>query len=308
VRILVTGITGYVGGVLAPRLVRDGHDVVGMARRPVAEPAAGDGGIPVVRGDVLSGEGLDAALAGVDVAYYLIHSMERASNGSFAQREQQGAVHFANAARRAGVQRTIYLGGILPAGPISAHMASRLRVEELLLEAVPDSVALRSSIVIGARSRSFRFLVRLVERVPVLPMLPWTRYRTQPIDGRDVIELLARAATEPAVGGQSLDIAGPDVVTYGELIERIRDLMLVARPGVRLPVSMTGVASRVAAAIAGEDPGLIEPLMGSLGADILPRDLRAAELLGVRLHRFDRAVERALREWEELEPGSVAAR
>ena len=304
-RILLTGITGYVGGALSPRLRRDGHDLVGLARDP--SRASVDGGVPLVRGDVLTGEGLDEALEGADVAYYLIHSMERASNGSFATREEEGARRFAEAAERAGVGRVVYLGGIVPQGPISAHMASRLRVEELLLEAVPGSVALRASIVVGARSRSFRFMVRLVERVPVMPMLPWSRSRTAPIDGRDMLEILARAATEPAAGG-SFDIAGPDVVTYGELVERIRDLMVVGRPGIRLPVTMTAVASRVAAAIAGEDPGLIEPLMGSLGSDILPRDDRAAEVFGVRLRRLDRAIERALREWEELEPGSVAAR
>ncbi len=304
-RILITGITGYVGGALVPRLQADGHELRGFARDPSRVLAD----VPAVKGDVLTGAGLEEALDGVDVAYYLIHSMETASNGAFSQREEQGARTFAEAAAAAGVERIVYLGGILPAArPISPHMASRLKVEELLLEAVPDSLALRASIVIAAQSRSFRFLVRLVERMPVLPMPPWTRHRTAPIDGRDMLEFLARAATEPAVGGRSLDIAGPDVVTYGEMIERIRDLLLLGRPGFRLPITMTAVASRVAAAIAGEDPGLIEPLMGSLGSDILPRDDRAADVFGVRLRRLDRAIERALREWEELEPGSVAAR
>jgi uncharacterized protein YbjT (DUF2867 family) len=306
VRILLTGITGYVGGALAPRLERDGHELVGLARSP--ERARPDIRVPLVRGDVLTGDGLDEALEGADVAYYLVHSMERSSNGSFESREEQGARHFAAAAARSGVRRVVYLGGILPAGPISSHMASRLKVEELLLEAVPDAVALRASIVIDARSRSFRFLVNLVSRVPVLPMPPWTRFRTAPIDGRDMLEFLARAATEPSVGGRSLDIAGPDVVSYGQMLERIADLMVVGRPGIRLPITMTSVASRVAAAIAGEDPALIEPLMGSLGSDILPRDMAAPDLFGVRLHGFARAVERALGEWERLEPGSVAAR
>jgi uncharacterized protein YbjT (DUF2867 family) len=303
-RILLTGITGYVGGALLPRLQDAGHEVVGLAR----DPSRAEVDVAVVRGDVLSGDGLDEALEGADAAYYLIHSMEAAAGRSFAEREEAGARTFADAARRAGVGRIVYLGGIVPSGPLSPHMASRLRVEELLLAAVPDSVALRASIVVGARSRSFRFLVRLVERVPVLPMPPWTRFSTQPVDGRDVLEHLVRAVAEPAVSGRSLDIAGPEAMTYGEMIERIRDLMLVGRPEVRLPVSMTAVASQVAAAIAGEDPGLIEPLMGSLGADILPRDMEAVELLGVRPRPFDRAVERALREWEALEPGSVAAR
>ena len=304
VRILITGITGYVGAALVPRLERDGHELRGMARDLARVKAA----VPVVRGDVLSGDGLDEALDGIDVAYYLIHSMESASNGAFAEREERGARHFAEAAERAGVKRTVYLGGILPQGTISAHMASRLRVEELLLEHVPDSVALRASIVIGARSRSFRFLVRLVERVPVLPMPPWTRARTQPIDGRDMLDALVAAATEPRAAGRSLDIAGPDVLTYGEMIERIRDLLMLGRPAVNLPISLTPVASRIAAAIGGEDIGLVEPLMGSLGGDILPRNMDARELFGLRLRSFDRAVERSLREWEELEPGSVAAR
>jgi uncharacterized protein YbjT (DUF2867 family) len=307
VRILLTGITGYVGGALVPRLQRDGHEIVGLARNPTAARGL-PAGVPLVQGDVLTGAGLDEALEGADVAYYLIHSMERSANGAFATREEEGAQRFAEAAARAGVGRVVYLGGILPAGPISTHMASRLKVEELLLDAVPGSVALRASIVIGARSRSFRFLVRLVERVPVLPMPPWTRFSTQPIDGRDMLEYLARAATEEAVVGRSIDIAGPEAMTYGAMLERIADLMLVGRPRIRLPVSMTPVASQVAAAIAGEDPGLIEPLMGSLGSDILPRDMSAPELFGVRLHRFDRAVEAALEEWERLEPGSVAAR
>lgn len=302
--ILLTGITGYVGGALAPRLQRDGHVLRGLARSP--DRARVD--VPVVQGDVLTGAGLDEALEGVDVAYYLIHSMERSANGAFATREEDGARAFADAARRAGVRRIVYLGGIVPHGPISPHMASRLRVEEVLLDAVEDSVALRASIVIGARSRSFRFLVRLVERVPFLPLPPWTRNRTRPIDGRDMLEYLTRAATVRDLGGRSLDIAGPDTLTFGDLIERIRDLLMLNRPAVPLPISMTAVASQVAAAIAGEDPGLIEPLMGSLGSDILPRDMSAPEVFGVRLHSFERSVERALREWELAEPGSVAAR
>jgi uncharacterized protein YbjT (DUF2867 family) len=305
-RILLTGITGYVGGALVPRLQRDGHELVGLARNP--DRASLDFDVPLVKGDVLSGDGLDEALEGADVAYYLIHSMEKASNGSFEAREEEGARQFAEAAARAGVSRIVYLGGILPSGPISPHMASRLKVEELLLDAVPDSVALRASIVIGARSRSFRFLVRLVERVPVLPMPPWTRYRTQPIDGRDMLEFLARSATEPDVSGKSIDIAGPEEMSYGELMQRIADHMVVGRPSLGLPVGFSAIAPTIAAAIAGEDVGLIEPLMGSLGSDILPRDMSAPDLYGVRLHEFDRAVERALAEWERLEPGSVGAR
>ena len=303
-RILVTGITGYVGGALAPRLSDAGHDVVGLARAP--ERAKTD--LEVFRGDVLSGDGLAEALDGADVAYYLIHSMEASADGPFAAREEQSAQHFAEAAAEAGVGRIVYLGGPVPQdAPVSPHLASRLRVEEILL-GLPNSVALRASVVIGARSRSFRFLVRLVERMPFLPLPPWAAARTQPVDGRDVLAFLVNAADSPVAGGRSLDIAGPDVLTWGDMIETIRDLMLVGRPGLRLPFSLTGVASRVSALIAEEDPEFIGALMGSLGHDLLPRDMDAAGLLGVRLHSYERAVEHALGEWERLEPGSVAAR
>ena len=108
------------------------------------------------------------------------------------------------------------------------------RSSEVLLEALPGSTALRASIVIGAGSRSFRFLVRLIERLPLVALPAWRDHRTQPIDERDVIEALARAATAPAAAGRSLDVAGPDVVSYGELVERIRDLLLLRRPLWRL--------------------------------------------------------------------------
>jgi uncharacterized protein YbjT (DUF2867 family) len=134
-------------------------------------------------------------------------------------------------------------------------------------------------------------------------------HRTVPIEGRDAMAFLERAGTSDVVQGSlSLDIAGPDVVTYAELVERIRDALLLGRPRLDLPFELAPVASRVAAAIAGEQVGLIEPLMESLQSDLLPRDDRARALFGVRLHRFDAAVERALRDWERDEPGSVAAR
>jgi uncharacterized protein YbjT (DUF2867 family) len=303
--VLLTGVTGYIGGALAPRLARDGHEVRGFARN---RARASELAFPVLGGDAVSGEGLAEALEGIDVAYFLIHSMEASPDGPFPARERRAADNFARAARDAGVQRIVYLGGPVPdTGRISAHLESRLEVERILLEAVPCGVAFRASIVIGARSRSFRFLVRLVERLPVLAVPAWRTNRTAPIDERDVIELLARAATSERVCGQSLDAAGPDIVTYGELIDRIRDHMLVARPTIALHrLTVTPIASRISALIAGEDHALIGPLMESLDEDLLPRDQRAAELLGVRLHSLDRAIERALRDWEAVEP--LAAR
>jgi uncharacterized protein YbjT (DUF2867 family) len=304
-RTLVTGVSGYVGAELAGRLRADGHHVRGFARSPDRVVVPVDELVP---GDVTTGAGLEEALDGIDVAYYLIHSMETAVDGAFAERERTSAGAFAAAARAAGLRRVVYLGGLLPAdAPLSRHLGSRLAVEHELLAAVPEGIALRASIVIGARSRSFRFLVRLIERLPVLALPAWRSNRTAPIDGRDVLDYLARAATAPAdVTGRSWDIGGPDVMTYADMIGRISDAMMVRRPAVGLGISLTPVASVVAAAIAGEDPALIGPLMESLDHDLLPRDAGAAEAFGVHLHSFDAAVERALREWEGTE--ELAAR
>jgi uncharacterized protein YbjT (DUF2867 family) len=303
-RILITGISGYVGSSLAPRLLADGHELRGMSR----SQRANELGIPVLAADAVTGAGLDAALDGIDVAYYLIHSMEPSADGGYERLERTAAENFARAAQAAGVARIVYLGGLVPeGGPRSTHLASRLEVERILLEATPASVAFRASVVIGARSAAFRFLVRLVERLPVLILPGWRDNRTSPIDERDMLELMARAATSDAVAGQSLDAGGRDIVSYGELIDRIRNLMIVGRPTVGIGrLTVTPIASRIAALIAGSDHALIGPLMESLNSDLLPRDDRGVELLGVRLHSLDAAIERALRDWEQTE--ELAAR
>jgi nucleoside-diphosphate-sugar epimerase len=262
----------------------------------------------VATGDAVTGAGLEEALHDIEVAYFLIHSMEPSLEAPFPARERHAAENFARAARAAGVERVVYLGGIQPqASSNSPHLRSRLEVERVLLAASPCSVALRASIVIGSGSRSFRFLVRLVERMPVLALPAWQTNRTAPIDERDTLELLARAATSNSVCGEALDAGGPEVVTYGELIDRIRHHMLVGRPQIKFKrMIATPIASRISALIAGEDHALIGPLMASLDGDLLPRDDRVVQLLGVRRHSLDAAIERALREWEADEP--LAAR
>src|SRR4051812_9518948 len=149
-QILVTGVSGYAGAALVPRLLRDGHAVRGFARSAERVAAAGVALDDLVLGDATTGAGLQQALDGVEVAYYLIHSMEGpAAGSSFADTERRSAETFAAAAREAGVQRIVYLGGLLPSnGAISRHLASRLAVEQALIEAVPESVALRASIVV----------------------------------------------------------------------------------------------------------------------------------------------------------------
>lgn len=299
-RILVTGFTGAIGSGLAPRLIAEGHTVRVSSR---SSEAPVPDGAEHVSADLITGSGLDRAMAGTEVAYYLIHSMESGIDGAFAAYERAAADHFADAARRAGVRRVVYLGGPVPAdATASTHLASRLAVEQRLLGATPEAVAFRASIVIAASSRSFRFLVRLVERMPLLVVPGWRNHVTSPIDGRDVLEYLTRAAAAPGVARESLDIPGRELVSYGGLIERIRDAMLLGRPVLGIPkLTLTPIASRVAAVIAGEDPALIGALMESLTSDLLPRDDRAAELFGVRRHSLDAAIERSLRDWEAVE-------
>jgi len=296
------------------RDARDAHEErFAHDERDARDERAGAHQLELAQGDVLSGAGLERALEGVEVAYYLVHSMERiersaAARAPFPERERVAAETFAAAAAAAGVRRIVYLGGLTPAGEharASAHLASRERVERLLLAAVPDSLALRASIVIGARSRSFRLLVHLLERMPVLALPAWRSLRTQPIDERDVIAMLA-ACAGARLPRRSLDVGGPDVMSYAQMLRGIADVMLVNRPAVKLGVNLTGLTARVAAAVAGEDPELVMALMEGLTVDLLPAPHHAAELLGVRLHSFEAAVEHALAEWERAEP--LAAR
>src|SRR4051812_11638418 len=284
---LVTGATGYIGGGLIERLRAEGRPVRAMARNP--DRFAPLDGVEAVPGDVVADSGLAAALEGVETAYYLIHSMEPAraadANGDFGARDRLAATNFARAAVTAGVERIVYLGGIAPNGAaISPHLASRLEVENILMDAVPGSTAFRASIVVGARSSSFRLLVRLVERLRVLPFPAWRDHSTAPIFEVDAIEYLARAPRTPDAAGRSLDIAGPDVLTYGEMIEHIAEAMGVGRVPLRLGLSQTPMASAVVAALVGQPVELVRPLMESLEYDLLPRDRDAQRIFGLRPH------------------------
>jgi uncharacterized protein YbjT (DUF2867 family) len=313
-RILLTGASGFIGSALLPRLLAEGHEVCVLARDRERVRAALEYGPEVslndfelIVGDTLTGAGVLRAMRDVELAYYLIHSMEPSQSGvgghSFPTRERISAQAFAGAARAARVDRIVYLGGPR-AG--STHLASRYEVERILLDAIPDSTALRASVVIGARSRSFRFLVRLVERMPVLALPAWRRYRIQPIDERDIVEMLLACASNDSLRARSLDAAGPEILSYGEIVRRIAELMMLGRPTIGLGVTLTPIAARVAASLAGESPELVLPLMEGLTGDLLPLGEDPANALGVTLHSFDAAVEHALREWEKTEP--LAAR
>jgi uncharacterized protein YbjT (DUF2867 family) len=293
-----------VGGRLVARLRAEDREVRALARDP--SRFAPVDGVDIARGDLLQPESLAHALDGCSTAYYLVHSMERGSTG-FVDRDRLAAENFVAAARQAGVERVVYLGGLVPElGPQSDHLASRLEVEEILLAGLPRSTALRASILIGARSSSFSILVRLVSNLRLLPLPSWRGNRTKPIFEGDAIEYLARTPSTPGAEGRSLDIVGPEVMSYGEMVERIADALGVGRLPVPIPATQTPAASAVVSAVTDWPLELVRPLMESLEHDLLPRNDDARRIYGIDPHPFDRAVEHALRDWEATE--ALAAR
>jgi len=292
------------GGRLIERLRAEGRAVRALARDP-ARFAALDG-VDVIRGDLLQRETLARALEGCSTAYYLVHSMEAGVNG-FADRDRAAAENFAAAAPNAGVERIVYLGGLVPqGGPQSEHLASRLEVEEILLGALPRSTALRASIVIGASSSSFAILVRLVSALRLVPLPSWRSNRTQPIFEGDAVEYLARTPATPEAEGRSLDIVGPEVMTYAEMVERIAAAIGVGRMPLPLPATQTPAASAIVSALTDQPLELVRPLMQSLEHDLLPRNDDARHIYGLKLHPFERALDHALRDWERTQ--TLAAR
>ncbi|MEU5787585.1 SDR family oxidoreductase [Micromonospora purpureochromogenes] len=220
-RCLVTGATGYIGGRLAPRLLAEGYEVRCLARkagrlRDVPWAARAE----VVEGDLRRPETLPAAFEGVDVAYYLVHSLGQAD---FETADREAATHFAAAAARSGVRRIVYLGGPEPKqdGEVpSPHLRSRAEVARILLASGVPTVVLRAAVIIGSGSASFEMLRYLTERLPGMVTPRWVRNRIQPIAVRDVLRYLVAGATLPPEVDRAFDIAGPDVLTFEQMMQR----------------------------------------------------------------------------------------
>jgi uncharacterized protein YbjT (DUF2867 family) len=234
-RSLVTGATGYIGGRLVPRLLAEGHTVRCLSRssgklRDV--PWAAD--VEIASGDLSDPGSLAGAFDGVDVAYYLVHSL---GQPGFEAADRTAAQAFAAAAAAAGVRRIVYLGGPDPPadGQASAHLRSRAEVGRILLDSGVPTVVLRAAVVIGSGSASFEMLRYLTERLPVMVTPRWVRNRIQPIAVRDVLRyLIDSAALRPSVN-RAFDIAGPDVLTYAEMMQRYAEVAGLRRR-VLLPV------------------------------------------------------------------------
>lgn len=216
--ILITGATGYVGGELLKALLAGGYPVRCLARRPEVLRAKGLSGVEVVAGDVLDAASVRSAMAGVDTAYYLVHSM--ASTGSFEEQDRTAAENFAAAAREARVRRIIYLGGLgHGAEMLSAHLRSRHEVGEVLRSAGVPVVEFRASVVIGSGSLSFEMIRALVERLPIMIAPRWVAVAAQPIAIADLLSYLLAALDLPLGGNRIFEIGGSDKVSYGGLMK-----------------------------------------------------------------------------------------
>jgi uncharacterized protein YbjT (DUF2867 family) len=278
--IAVAGSTGYIGGLLSRRLVEDGQAVRAVARSPDRAEDLRAAGCEVRQADALEPEALGPALEGADVAYYLVHSMGRGGDGDFAERDHRAAENFAAAAAEVGVKRVVYLGGL---GEGSKHLDSRHATAETLREGEVPVSYFRAAAVIGAGSESFRTVFYLVRRLPVMVTPRWVATRTQPIAVDDVVACLAAAADRDLPLDREIQIGGPDVTTYGGMIDELARALGRRRPlRIVVPVLTPRLSSLWIGLVTPVDAGVAKPLIEGLSTETVVRDPAAMELLGAK--------------------------
>ena len=298
-RILLTGATGYVGGRLLKALEGRGYRVRCLARRPEFLRARVGAWTEVAQGDVLDKDSLAPALAGIQAAYYLVHSM--GSGGSFEEQDRIAASNFGQAAREAGAGRIIYLGGLGEQGKgLSEHLRSRQEVGEILRQSGVPVIEFRSSVVIGSGSVSFEMVRALVDRLPVMICPKWVRTPTQPIAIEDVVAYLVEAAELPLkTGSEIFEIGGADVVSYGGLMQTYAAERGLRRWTIQVPVLTPWLSSLWL--------GLVTPVYARVGRKLIEgvrnptvvRDNRALKVFSVRPRGVREAIARALANEEQ---------
>ena len=267
-RCLVTGATGYIGGRLTPHLLDKGYAVRALARNPdKLTGASWRDRTEVVPGDLADPDSLTAAFDGVDVLYYLVHSMGTAPD--FVAEEARSAHNVVAAARSAGVRRLVYLSGLHPNGSeLSPHLRSRTKVGEILLESGIETVVLQAGIVIGTGSASFEMIRHLTDRLPAMTTPKWVHNKIQPISIDDVLHYLTEAATAQLPSSRTWDIGGPDVLEYGDAIQIYAEIAgLRRRLIVALPWLTPTIASLWIGLVTPMPAGLARPLIESLECD-----------------------------------------
>ena len=293
-RVLVTGATGFIGGRLARQMVGS-HEVRCLVRDSSRARDLETAGCELHEGDVLDPESFASVGEGVEVAYYLIHSMGRGGDGSFAERERRAASNFAAAMRDAGVGRVVYLGGL--GEPSSEHLRSRHETAEVLAAEGPPLTYFRAAMVVGARSESYRTLRSLVERLPVMIAPAWLQTPTQPVAADDVIAYLAAAPKVEASSGREVELGGNDVLSYGEMLDRMAEALGIRpRPRVPVPLLTPWLSSLWIGLVTPVDAAVARPLVEGLRTKTVVEDDSGMDLFEIEPTTFREALSRALAE------------
>jgi uncharacterized protein YbjT (DUF2867 family) len=278
--IAVIGATGYIGGLLSRHLAEGGAEVAVLARSPERAEDLKQAGCEIREADALKPETLAPALEGAEVAYYLVHSMGRGGDDDFATRDEEGARNFAAAAAQAGVKRIVYLGGL---GSGSPHLDSRHKTAETLIGGEVPVAYFRAAAVIGAGSESFRTVYYLVRRLPAMITPKWTTIRTQPIAAKDIVADLAAAADLGLQVDRELQVGGPDITTYGGMIDELAAALGRRAPiRVTVPVLSPHLSSLWVGLVTPVDTGVARPLIEGLSHETVVSDPSGMEALPAR--------------------------
>lgn len=294
-RVLVTGASGFIGARLIPALLQAGHAVRALTRAP-SRYRAPDARVEVAQGDVLDPASLDAALHGCTAAYYLVHAM--GLRGDFETRDRRGAENFRDAAARAGLEHVLYLGGLgdREAADLSPHLRSRNEVGDILLAGPVPATVLRAAIIIGAGGASFEMMRQLVMRLPAMVTPRWVNSRCQPIAVEDVLRYLVASLAEPRTRGRVLDIGGPEVLTYREMMATFADLLGKRLPMLDVPVLTPHLSAYWVDLVTDTPAPLAHALIEGLRNDVVCTNDDAQRLMPFPLTPFREAVLHALRE------------